>query len=163
MGPVPDPANGRNRVAHALIFTACYSRHCFVWLTFRQTTEAVIDGFEAAWAFFAGVLRVVIPDNMSPIVIEAGAYEPRFTDAFAEYSHARGFVIDAARVRTPTDKPRVERTVPNVRGNLFAEEALTDLADARRRTEHWCREVVGMPVHGRPTRRPRCNGTATSR
>ena len=47
--------SGRRRVVQALIFTACYSRHCFVWLTFRQTTEDVIDGFEAAWAFFGGV------------------------------------------------------------------------------------------------------------
>jgi transposase len=130
MGLVPDPATGRNRVTHALIFTACYSRHCFVWLTHHQTTEAVIAGFEAAWAFFDGVFRVVIPDNMSPIVAEADATEPRFTDAFVEYSQSRGFVIDAARVRTPTDKPRVERTVPYVRRNFFAGETFVDLADA---------------------------------
>jgi transposase len=104
MGLVGDPVTGRNRVTHALIFTACYSRHCFVWLTHHQTTGAVIAGFEAAWAFFGGVFKVVIPDNMSSIVVEADACEPRFTDAFVEYSQSRGFVIDAARVRTPTDK-----------------------------------------------------------
>jgi transposase len=154
MGLVPDPAAGRSRVAHALIFTACYSRHCFVWLTFRQTTEAVIDGFEAAWAFFAGVFKVVVPDNMSPIVVEADACEPRLTDAFVEYSQARGFVIDAARVRSPQDKPRVERTVPYVRGNFFAGEAFADLADAQRRAEQWCRETAGMRVHGTTQLRP---------
>lgn len=56
MGSVFDSATGRNRIAQALIFTACYSRHCFVWLTFAQTTEAVIEGFEAAWRFFGGCL-----------------------------------------------------------------------------------------------------------
>jgi hypothetical protein len=64
MGLIPDPLAGRNRFVWALIFTAVYSRHCFVWLSFRQTTEAVIAGFEAAWAFFGGVFKVVIPDNM---------------------------------------------------------------------------------------------------
>ena len=64
MGLVPDPVSGRQKVCWALIFTACYSRHCFVWLSFRQTTEAVINGFEAAWAFFGGVFRVVIPENV---------------------------------------------------------------------------------------------------
>jgi hypothetical protein len=54
MGLLPDPATGRRRMVDALIFTACYSRHCFVWLSHRQTTAAVIDGFEAAWAFFGG-------------------------------------------------------------------------------------------------------------
>jgi transposase len=62
MGLVADPASGKRRVAHALIFTACYSRHNFVFLTHRQTIEAVIEGFEAAWAFFGGVFAVVIPD-----------------------------------------------------------------------------------------------------
>jgi hypothetical protein len=148
MGLVGDPVTGRNRVTHALIFTACYSRHCFVWLTHHQTTGAVIAGFEAAWAFFGGVFKVVIPDNMSSIVVEADAIEPRFTDAFVEYSQSRGFVIDAARVRTPTDKPRVERTVPYVRRNFFAGETFVDLADAQRRAEQWCRMTAGMRVHG---------------
>jgi transposase len=55
MGFIVDPDSGRRRVVQALIFTACFSRHCFVWLTFRQTTQDVIDGFEAAWGFFGGV------------------------------------------------------------------------------------------------------------
>jgi transposase len=39
----------RRRKLHALVFTAVYSRYCFVFLTFSQTTEAVIAGCEAAW------------------------------------------------------------------------------------------------------------------
>ncbi len=30
---------GRRRTCHALIFTAVFSRHMFVWLSFTQTTE----------------------------------------------------------------------------------------------------------------------------
>jgi hypothetical protein len=37
-----------------LIFTAVYSRHLFVWLSFTQTLAAVIDGCEAAWGWFGG-------------------------------------------------------------------------------------------------------------
>ena len=32
----------KRRVCWALIFTACFSRHQFVWPTFSQTTEDVI-------------------------------------------------------------------------------------------------------------------------
>jgi hypothetical protein len=81
MGLVPDPTTGRRRVVWALIFTACYSRHCFVWLSFRQTTEAVIAGFEAAWSFFGGIFAVVIPDNTSAIVEQADKLDPRFNRA----------------------------------------------------------------------------------
>lgn len=154
MGLVFDRGSGKRRVTHALIFTACYSRHCFVYLTQRQTLEQVIAGFEAAWAFFGGVFRVVIPDNLKAIVDRADAVDPRLTEAFVEYAQSRGFVIDPARVRSPRDKPRVERTVPYVRGSFFAGEEFADLAEAQRRAESWCREVAGQRVHGTTCARP---------
>ena len=69
----------------------------------------MIDGFEAAWAFFGGVFAVVIPDNMKAIVDKADAIDPKLNDAFREYAQARGFAVDPARIRSPRDKPRVER------------------------------------------------------
>ncbi|MGH9033105.1 MAG: IS21 family transposase [Acidimicrobiia bacterium] len=154
MGLVFDLAAGRDRVVHALIFTACVSRHCFVWLTHRQTTDAVIAGCEAAWAFFGGVFRTLIPDNLSAIVDGADPVEPRLNQAFVEYAQARGFVIDPARVRSPQDKPRVERQVQFVRGSFFAGECFVDLADAQRRAEGWCRVRAGLRVHGTTQQRP---------
>jgi len=68
LGLMHDPDTGRRRAVHALIFTAVYSRHVFVHLSFTQTLEAVVAGCEQAWQFFGGVFAVLIPDNMSPIV-----------------------------------------------------------------------------------------------
>ena len=144
----------RRRLCWALIFTACYSRHLFVWPTFSQTTQEVIAGFEAAWGFFGGVFPVVIPDNMGSIVIHAENTAPRFNDVFLEYAQSRGFVVDAARVATPTDKPRVERTVPYVRNNFFVGETFVDLADVGARAETWCATTAGMRVHGTTQCRP---------
>ncbi len=152
LGLVPD--GDKRRVCHGLIFTACFSRHQFCWPTFRQTTEEVIRGFEAAWGFFGGVFPIVIPDNMKSIVIEAEKTAPRFNDVFMEYAQARGFMIDAARVRTPTDKPRVERVVHYVQSNFFAGETFIDLADCRARAETWCATTAGMRIHGTTRCRP---------
>jgi len=154
MGLLPDPEAGRRRVVHALIFTAVYSRHCFVWLSFRQDLAAVIAGFEAAWTFFGGVFRVVIPDNMSVIVDQAHPTDPRFSQAFAEYAQSRGFVTDPARVRHPADKPRVERMVPFVRGSFFAGEVFAGLADAQRKAQAWCTGRAGQRIHGTTQCRP---------
>jgi transposase len=154
MGLVLDPASGRDRVVHALIFTAVFSRHCFVWLTHRQTTESVIAGCEAAWAFFGGVFRTLIPDNMTAIVDGADALEPRLNQCFVEYAQARGFVVDPARVRSPQDKPRVERQVQFVRGSFFAGERFVGLADAQRHAEQWCRGRAGTRVHGTTQQQP---------
>ncbi|MDH4074882.1 MAG: IS21 family transposase [Acidimicrobiia bacterium] len=143
----------RRRVCHALIFTAVFSRHMFVWLSFTQTTDAVIAGCEAAWRFFGGVFKVLIPDNLTPVVAKADGLAPRFNEAFVEYAQSRGFVIDPARVATPTDKPRVERMVQFVRSSFWDGEHYVDLADAQAKVEAWC-SGAGMRVHGTTQRRP---------
>jgi transposase len=143
LGRIPDPETGKQRDLWALVFTPVVSRFSFVWLTHRQTLDDVFAGFEAASAFFGGIFATVIPDNMKTIVDRADPLEPRLNQAFVEYAQARGFVIDPARVRSPQDKPRVERVVPFVRNSFFAGEAFIDLADARRRVEVWCRQRAG--------------------
>jgi transposase len=154
MGLVYDPASGRRRMIHALIFTAVYSRHMFVWLTFSQTLEALIAGCEAAWAFFGGVFQVLIPDNMSAIVAQADPINPRFTVGWLDYAQHCGFATDPARVRRAKDKPRVERTVQYVRGNFFVGEEFVDLADAQPRARTWCAVTAGGRIHGTIQARP---------
>ncbi len=154
LGLLVDSDTGRRRVCHALIFTAVFSRHIFVWLTFTQTTDAVIAGCEAAWRFFGGVFKVLIPDNLTPVVTKADALEPRLNEAFVEYAQSRGFVIDPARVATPTDKPRVERMVQFVRSSFWNGETFIDLTDAQTKVEAWCSGRAGMRVHGTTQCRP---------
>ncbi len=154
MGLIHDAETGRRRVVHALMFTAVYSRHMFVWLTFAQTLEVIIAGCEAAWRFFGGVFKVLIPDNMKPIVAQADAVNPQFTVGWLEYAQARGFATDPARVRSPQDKPRVERQVQYVRGNFFAGEEFVDLTDAQARAEIWCADKAGQRIHGTICARP---------
>ena len=154
MGLLPDPESERRRVVHALIFTAVYSRHMFVWLTFRQTLDAVIAGCEAAWSFFGGIFAVLLPDNMSPVIADADPVNPRFTVGWLDYAQARGFGTDPARVRSPKDKPRVERVVQYVRGNFFAGEVFTDVTDAQRRVEQWCTGTAGLRLYGTTYQRP---------
>jgi transposase len=154
LGLIPDPARGSRRVVHALVFTAVYSRHLFVYPTHRQSLEQVIAGFEAAWAFFGGVFKVVIPDNLKAIVDHADATDPRLNDAFREYAQARGVAVDPTRVRHPRDKPRVERSVHYVQANFFAGEQFRDLADCQARAATWCTQVAGQRIHGTTCRRP---------
>ena len=146
LGLIP-AGDGRRRKLRALVFTACFSRYLFVYLTFSMTLEEVIAGCEEAWAFFSGVFRVVVPDNMSPVVADADAVNPRLTREWLEYAQARGFVTDPARVRHPRDKPRVEAGVQYVQGNFFAGETFLDLADARAKKAAWL-EVANARVHG---------------
>lgn len=154
MGLLLDPGTGRRRKVHALVFTAVLSRHMFVWLSYSQTLTAVIAGCEAAWGFFGGAFKVLVPDNLTPVVTKADALNPRFSAGWLDYSQHVGFGTDPARVSSPQDKPRVERVVQYVRGNFWAGETFVDLPDAQARVEAWCRGRAGMRIHGTTQQRP---------
>ncbi len=138
----------RRRRLHALVFTAVVSRYCFVYLTFSQTTAAVIAGCEAAWAFYGGMFKVLVADNLKPVVDKADRLEPRSNREWLEYAQARGVVVDPARVRSPQDKGRVENGVKFAQRSFFAGEDFHGIEDAQRRAGDWCRIRAGMRVHG---------------
>jgi len=154
MGFILDPVTGKKRRVHALIFTAVVSRHMFVWLTYSQTLVAMIAGCEAAWGFFGGCFKVLIPDNLKAVVTKAEAIHPQLSVGWLDYAQHVGFATDPARVRTPQDKPRVERAVQYVRGNFWAGETFTDLAQAQERVTVWCADRAGMRIHGTTAARP---------
>ena len=68
LGLMDDPETGRRRVVWALIVVLAYSRHSFVWPTFSQKLVEVIEGLEAAWAFFEGVPNYLVMDNFPAAV-----------------------------------------------------------------------------------------------
>ena len=148
MGWVVD-ATGRRRKLHALLVTLSFSRHLFVYPTWEQTTQAVIQGLDAAWAFFDGAVQRIVPDNMTAVVLRASPTEPELNCSFREYADVRGLLVDPARVRKPQDKGRVENQVPYVRERWFAGENFPgDIALLREHAQRWCREVAGTRVHG---------------
>ena len=144
----------KRRKLHALVFTAVVSRYCFVYLTFSQTTEAVIAGCEEAWAFFGGMFAVLIPDNLSPVVSKADRIDPQWNREWLEYMQARGLACDPARVRSPQDKGRVESGVKFVQRSFFAGEDFNGIGQAQPKAVTWCRDRAGMRVHGTTRQRP---------
>ena len=125
---------GRRRVLWALIFTAVFSRHMFVWLTLRQALADVIGGFEAA----RGVLRrrVRRGDPRQPQSHRRSSRPGQLrgvNPTFGEYAQARGLVIDLLGCVIGQDKPRVERAVRYTRESFLADQDFAGLADAQRR------------------------------
>src|SRR6266511_165799 len=150
----PD-GSGRRRRFRAWIFTPSVSRYRFVWPCFHETTDEAIAACEAAWEFYGGVFRVLVPDNTKAIVTKADPLEPLLSQTFLEYAQARGFVIDPTRVRRAKDKARVERSVRDVRDDCYGGERLRDIEGARRRALVWCKEEYGARSHTSTRRMPR--------
>ncbi len=148
--------DGQKRRLWILIVTLGSSRYSFIWPTLSQTTHAVIEGLEAAWKFFDGMPKTLVPDNASSMIVGAHATSPRLNEVFAEYTQARGIFVDLARVRKPRDKAKVERNVTYARDGWYAgETACKSLADWRRSATSWCRDIAGARVHGTTRKVPR--------
>lgn len=154
LGPLVDRATGKRQAAWALLVVLPYSRHAFVWPLVRQTLEEVVAGLEAAWWFFGGVPQRVVLDNFPAAVAGTDPLAPKLTRGFLEYSQARGFLADPARVRHPKDKPHVENFADYATERFWKGGDFADLADARRQAREWCRTVAGQRVHGTTRRVP---------
>jgi transposase len=154
LGSIVDGESGKRQSVWALVVVLPYSRHSFTWPMQQQTLEESIAGLEAAWQFFGGVPRRVILDNFPAAVAGADALTPRLTRGFLEYSQARGFIADPARVRRPKDKPHVERNIQYVRERFFKGGSFRSLEDCREQAERWCREIAGVRVHGTTRKLP---------
>lgn len=154
LGEFTDGITGEKQTMHALLCTAMYSRHQFVWPCLQETQGDYFDGLEAAWRFFDGVFPVVVSDNPKAVVDVADPVDPKLNLAFVEYMQSRDFLVDAARVKTPTDKARVERQVQYVRNDFFRGERFLSVEEARTEAVRWCRDDAGMRIHGRTRKAP---------
>lgn len=155
LGQWPDPTTGRRRRMYGLLVTLACSRYAFLAITLRQDLPAVLDGLEAAWAFFGGVVRRLVVDNLTPAVTRPDRYTPTLNRVFLEYAQYRGFVVDPAVPAHPTGKPRVERGIPYARQDFFRGESFQDVPTMQARAVVWCRDLAGTRVHGTTRQVPR--------
>ncbi len=146
---------GVRRKLWVLVVTLTVSRYMFVWPLLRQTTSALCEALDAAWAFFGGVPKRVVPDNMTAAVVHPDSHSPGLQQAFQEYAQLRGFFVDPARVRRPQDKARVENQIAYVRERCFDGEPPRSLVEWREHAARWCLDVAGARVHGTTRQVPR--------
>lgn len=154
LGLWQDPWTGGRRMVHVWVFVLSFSRHLFARAVFTMDQQAWLENHLAAFAFLGGVPRRIVPDNLKAGVLRPDLYDPHFNRGYEELAQHYGFLIDPARVRHPTDKPRVERMVPFVRTDFWRGRSFQSLAAINAGLETWCREVAGQRVHGTTRQRP---------
>ncbi len=124
----------------------CCSRHLFVRPTLvmdqRFWTEAHVEAF----AFFSGVPRRIVPDNLRTGVAKTDLYDPKINRSYAELAEHYGVLIDPARVRKPRDKAQVERPMPYVRDSFWRGREFGSVKQMQAAALAWCVEVAGQRV-----------------
>lgn len=149
-----DPATGEGHRLSAFLMTLAHSRHQFLYPVLGEDERVWLEAHVAAFTFFGGAPRRLVPDNLTAGILKADRYDPRVNRAYSELTRYYGCLVDPARVRHPKDKPRVERGVAYARESFFRGRTFTSLAQMRAEAMRWAREIAGQRLHGTTGERP---------
>jgi Integrase core domain len=147
LGSWLDPLTGRVRRVWAFVMVLACSRHMFVRPVFGMDSRSWVASHVAGFAFFGGVPRRLVPDNLATGVDKPDLYDPKINRAYGEMAEHYGCLVDPARAFKPKDKPRVERPMPYVRDSMWRGREWRDEADMQAGALGWCVEVAGHRHH----------------
>jgi transposase len=151
--------NKTNEVKRAWVFvmTLAFSRHMFAKVVFDQKLETWQRLHVDAFAYFGGVPRVIVPDNLKAAIVRASFGvddEATLTRSYRELARHYGFLVDPAPPRAPKKKGKVEASVKYVKRNFFLPRQDLDVESANRELLRWTLEIAGQRIHGTTWKRP---------
>lgn len=151
VGLLYDPLCSKERVVYAFIGTLSYSRLPYVEFVYTQNQQSFVMSFVNMFEYYGGVTDYISIDNLKSGVVKADLYEPTLNKTFSEMACHYGTVINPCRVKTPTDKGKVERMVPVVREQfkyLKSVYETANIGELNRKIQDWCRNEYGTRIHG---------------
>lgn len=135
---------------YAFVMVLGFSRAMFVKFTTSMRLATLIECHREAFAFFGGVPREVLYDNMKQVRLDSGQLNP----AFVDFASHHGFAVKTCRVRRPRTKGKVERMVDYVKDSLLRGREFADLDDLNTQAVAWLDTTANVRVHATTGHRP---------
>jgi transposase len=117
---VIDGATGEVRQAQVFVAVLGASSYTFAQATWTQSLPDWIAAHVAMLAFFGGVPRQIVSDNLRAGITRACFYEPQVNRTYADFATHYGTAIIPARPYKPRDKAKVEVGVQVVQRWILA-------------------------------------------
>jgi transposase len=142
---------------YALLVVLGYSR--LLWLRFYecQDMRALISGLEAAFAYFGGVPRELLFDQMRSVITRdlrlLGGQLIR-NEEFLRFSSHWGFTPRACRAYRAQTKGKVERPIRYLRSNFVYARSFLNDDDLHEQCTRWI-EKANARIHGTTREVPR--------
>jgi len=118
--PVYDLHSNQMREAQIFVAVLGASNYTYAEATWTQSLPDWIGSHSRAFAFFGGVPKLVVPDNLKAGVKKPSFYEPQINPTYLDLVNHYGTVVIPARVRRPKDKAKVETGVQIVERWILA-------------------------------------------
>lgn len=142
---------------YALLVVLGYSR--LLWLRFfrRKDMRALLAGLEEAFAFFGGVPRELLFDQMKSVItrderLDGGKL--MHNAEFLRFSAHWGFTARACRPYRAQTKGKVERPVSYVRDNFFYGRDFLNDEDLNEQAHRWLERTANVRIHGTTKEQP---------
>ena len=118
--PWVDEGTGEIHQAQVLVAVFPFSQYTFAIALPSQKTTDFAHGIVRALAYFGGLPKGIVSDNLKAFVIEPHRYEPTFNQLLEQLGHHYEIDLVATRPGRPKDKAAVEGGVKTVYTRLYA-------------------------------------------
>jgi len=118
--PWLDVSTGEICQAEIFVGSLGASQFTFVEATATQQIPDWISSHIRMWAYFGGVSKIVVPDNLKSGVTKAHRYDPDINANYQHIGEHYGFAIVPARAGKPRDKAKVENAVGCIERQILA-------------------------------------------
>ncbi|WP_284314596.1 IS21 family transposase [Labrys miyagiensis] len=108
---IADPVTGVIREAEIFVGVLGASSYTYAEASWTQALPDWIGAHVNMFRFFAGVPRLIVPDNLKSGVNKASFYDPEINRSYGMMASHYGVGILPARPRKPRDKAKVEAGV----------------------------------------------------
>lgn len=146
---------GGEKSLWCFVMTLGWSRAMYVEFTTQGDTASFIRCHLHAFAYFGGVPREVLHDNLKSAVRQRAADGTvHFNARYLDFALATGFVPRPHRPYRPQTKGKVESGVRYVEGNFWTGLHFEEVDDLNARAQVWLDTVANPRVHGTTGERP---------
>ena len=141
----------------ALLVVLGYSRLLWVRFFQRKDMYALFAGLEQVFAFFGGVPKELLFDQMRSVITKDDRLDGRrlvHNAEFLRFSAHWSFTPRACRPYRAKTKGKVERPVSYVRGNFFYGREFLNDHDLNAQLERWFARTANVRIHGTTKQQP---------
>lgn len=108
---ITDKETGEQIAVEVFVAILPNSQYTYVEACRSQKREDLITCMNNALAFYGGVPKAIVSDNLKSAVNRASKYEPDINRSFKDFAHHYNCVINPTRSYSPQDKALVENAV----------------------------------------------------